>query len=372
MAASQGARCHRPLPHCGSGRSSRSVRPLRPSGHLLQLMPQPALSRSARATRAPSGWPRARLNCCPCLTFTSSSRCRTNSPLWSSQNKRLLYDLLFRSQRRDAARARSRSEASGSRHRVSRRAPYLGTEPSSIIRTSTTSFPPAASHPMAPRWIASSPRFFLPVARTQPRLPRQVRRRTAATLSTRTSSSSTAHSSRLAEPAAFRRFLRQLFRQDWVVYAKPPFGGPEHVLNYLARYTHRVAISNHRLVGFEHDRVSFRWKDYAHGGKQKVMTVSADEFLRRFLHPRSAQEAWSASATSDSSPTADAAASLARCRSLLGASASAALPDATANQLRCPVCSGPMLVVERMTTSQLHFRSDLMPQNQPRYVFDSS
>ena len=71
--------------------------------------------------------------------------------------------------------------------------------------------------------------------------------------------------------------------KDWVVYAKPPFGGAEHVLHYLARYTHRVAISNHRLVAFENDRVSFRWKDYAHGGKQKVMTVSADEFLRRFL-----------------------------------------------------------------------------------------
>ncbi len=70
---------------------------------------------------------------------------------------------------------------------------------------------------------------------------------------------------------------------DWVVYAKPPFGGPEHVLHYLARYTHRVAISNHRLVAFQNDRVSFRWKDYAHGGKQKIMTVSADEFLRRFL-----------------------------------------------------------------------------------------
>ena len=68
-----------------------------------------------------------------------------------------------------------------------------------------------------------------------------------------------------------------------MVYAKPPFGGAEHVLNYLARYTHRVAISNHRLVAFENDRVSFRWRDYAHGGKKKVMTVSAHEFLRRFL-----------------------------------------------------------------------------------------
>src|SRR5271165_7616237 len=87
----------------------------------------------------------------------------------------------------------------------------------------------------------------------------------------------------LASPGPFRRFLCQLGQKDWVVYAKPPFGGAEHVLNYLARYTHRVAISNHRLVALENDRVSFRWRDYAHGGKQKIMTVSAHEFLRRFL-----------------------------------------------------------------------------------------
>src|SRR6202040_627761 len=87
----------------------------------------------------------------------------------------------------------------------------------------------------------------------------------------------------LAEPRAFASWLRQLFRHDWVVYAKRPFGGPEHVLQYLARYTHRVAISNHRLIGFKDGRVTFRWKDYARGNKKRAMTVSAGEFLRRFL-----------------------------------------------------------------------------------------
>jgi hypothetical protein len=67
------------------------------------------------------------------------------------------------------------------------------------------------------------------------------------------------------------------------VCAKPPFGGPRHVLHYLARYTHRAAISNHRIVNFADGQVTFRWKDYAHGSKQKLMTVTADEFLRRFL-----------------------------------------------------------------------------------------
>ena len=88
---------------------------------------------------------------------------------------------------------------------------------------------------------------------------------------------------RLAEEKAFHAFLRPLFRKDWVVYAKRPFGGPEHVLHYLARYTHRVAISNHRIVNFADGKVTFRWKDYAHGSKQRLMTVTAEEFLRRFL-----------------------------------------------------------------------------------------
>jgi hypothetical protein len=87
----------------------------------------------------------------------------------------------------------------------------------------------------------------------------------------------------LAKERAFHAFLRPLFRQDWVVYAKRPFGGPQHVLHYLARYTHRVAISNHRLVSVADGQVTFRWKDYTHGGKHRKMTLTAQEFLRRFM-----------------------------------------------------------------------------------------
>lgn len=68
-----------------------------------------------------------------------------------------------------------------------------------------------------------------------------------------------------------------------MVYAKPAFGGPAQVLRYVGRYTHRVAISNHRLLAFDGERSSFRWKDYAHGGKQRTMTLDAVEFLRRFF-----------------------------------------------------------------------------------------
>ena len=87
----------------------------------------------------------------------------------------------------------------------------------------------------------------------------------------------------LAQPQTFAAWLRPLFRKDWVVYAKPPFGGPEYVLQYLGRYTHRVAISNHRLLSFADGKVTFRWRDSAHNNEQKLMTLSLDEFLRRFL-----------------------------------------------------------------------------------------
>ena len=87
----------------------------------------------------------------------------------------------------------------------------------------------------------------------------------------------------LAAPKHFAKLLRNVHRQDWVVYAKPAFGGPAQVLRYLGRYTHRVAISNHRIVSFDGEHVTFRYKDYAHGGKHPVMTLAAVEFLRRFF-----------------------------------------------------------------------------------------
>src|ERR1035437_1072861 len=87
----------------------------------------------------------------------------------------------------------------------------------------------------------------------------------------------------LAHPKTLAAWLRPLFRKDWVVYSKRPFGGPQYVLQYLGRYTHRVAISNHRLVSLAEGKVTFRWRDSAHHNEQKLLTVSLDEFLRRFL-----------------------------------------------------------------------------------------
>jgi hypothetical protein len=87
----------------------------------------------------------------------------------------------------------------------------------------------------------------------------------------------------LADPESFKTKLKDCRKIEWVVYSKPPFGGPEQVLDYLGRYTHRVAISNDRLVRLEDGKVTFRWKDYRQGNKQKLMTLKAEEFIRRFL-----------------------------------------------------------------------------------------
>ena len=87
----------------------------------------------------------------------------------------------------------------------------------------------------------------------------------------------------LAKPAAFAALCDQAGHPKWVVYAKPPFGGPEQVLKYLARYVQRAAISNSRLISLENGRVTFAWKDYADGNQSKTMTLDAVEFIRRFL-----------------------------------------------------------------------------------------
>src|SRR5439155_4350622 len=90
-------------------------------------------------------------------------------------------------------------------------------------------------------------------------------------------------SEHLRDPSQWRVFVDALFETDWVVYAKPAFGGASALLRYLGRYTHRVAISNHRLLAFDGEQVTFQWKDYAHGQQSRSMTLSAMEFLRRFV-----------------------------------------------------------------------------------------
>jgi hypothetical protein len=158
----------------------------------------------------------------------------------------------------------------------------------------------------------------------------------------------------LANEKNFAAFLRTLFPEEWVVYSKPPFGGPQHVLHYLARYTHRVAISNHRILAVSDSHVRFRWKDYAHHNKQRIMTLTCEEFLRRFLQhllpkgfPRIRYFGWLANRRRSKL--------LSLCRVLLPHLAE----EACATRLcqpalwRCPRCHGPMSVLERLTAAQL-------------------
>jgi hypothetical protein len=155
----------------------------------------------------------------------------------------------------------------------------------------------------------------------------------------------------LSEPAAFQALCDHAAAIDWVVHVKPPFGGPRRVLKYLARYTHRVAISNHRLRALENGRVSFEWKDYAHRARRKLMTLDAIEFLRRFLlHVlptglvRIRQFGFLANRVRKSK--------LELCRTLLAARLPMAHADGESGEIdenpqRCPICRlGRLLVVE--------------------------
>jgi Putative transposase/Transposase zinc-binding domain len=136
--------------------------------------------------------------------------------------------------------------------------------------------------PDGSRWIACEPGFFLPVRV----LSRVFRGKFLALLGDAFAQGKLSFHGKLRglrDAGAFQRRLTASAQTEWVVYAKPPFGGPQQVLKYLARYTHRVAISNRRLIALEDGEVTFHWKDYAHRGGPKTMTLKAVEFIRRFL-----------------------------------------------------------------------------------------
>jgi hypothetical protein len=196
------------------------------------------------------------------------------------QNPRLVYGALFR------AAAESLTELAADPRRLGAEVGFLA-----VLHTwgQTLTLHPHV-HCVVPgggltpdgRWVSCRPGFFLPV-RPLGRLFRGKFLATITDLYTRGQLTLAGSQKELADPRRFAGWIGTLREVDWVVYAKRPFGGPEHVLKYLARYTHRVAITNHRLVGLDEQRVSFRWKDYADGNTPKVMTVDGVEFVRRFL-----------------------------------------------------------------------------------------
>ena len=159
------------------------------------------------------------------------------------------------------------------------------------------------------------------------------------------------------DPAWFEPLMNKLGNKKWYIYAKPPFGGPEHVLRYLGRYTHRMAISNHRLTAFDGERVSFRWRDYAHGDKQRVMTLDAANFLCRFfLHvlPKGFVRIRHYGLLSNRFRKQ----LLTLARTLLAAQRRQPLPLPPlpdCDLWHCPRCGKAMRVVERFTAAQLSF-----------------
>ena len=162
----------------------------------------------------------------------------------------------------------------------------------------------------------------------------------------------------LGDPAQWRRFVETLFATDWVVYAKPAFGGASAVLRYLGRYTHRVAISNHRLLAFDGDHVTFQWKDYAHGDQRRAMTLSAMEFLRRFVQhilPRGFVRIRQSGFLANTCRTTR----VVLARTLLGAVRSTVAPAPTTTEAptvdtwACPRCGAAMILGPILSASQL-------------------
>ena len=274
------------------------------------------------------------------------------------QNKRLIYGLLFR-----ASAATLLEVARDSRH--------LGAEIGffSVLHTWDQRL---QHHPhvhcviaaggLAPdhaSWISSRRTFFLPVKV----LGRVFRGKFIAGLRTAFQQGKLefhGHLASLAEPRRFAAWLRVLFRHDWVVYSKRPFGGPEHALRYLGAYTHRVGISNSRLVALSDGQVSFRWRDSAHGNKKRVMSLPVDEFLRRFLlHllPRGFVRIRNFGFLANRQR----ATLLPLCFNLLGSSPDPSTPTtqppARSTVLpKCPYCGATIHVIERLTATQLLVR----------------
>ena len=288
------------------------------------------------------------------------------------QNKKVIYDLLFRT-------------CAETLLEVARSGKHLAAEIGffSVLHTWSQKLehhphvhcvvPAGGLSPDHQRWIQPRYRFFLPVKV----LRRVFRGKFVAGLQRAFANGQLGFYGDLkplAEAKAFVSFLRPLFRQDWVVYCKPPFGGPEYVLHYLGAYTHRVAISNHRLVSLVGDQVTFRWRDSAHANQQRLLTLSVEEFLRRFfLHvlPRGFVRIRHFGFLAHRCR----ARLLPLCFQLLESTTGPALPQpptpgngevpsttpASPSPWTCPQCGGPMIILQRLTAAQIALRSPPLP-----------
>ena len=280
------------------------------------------------------------------------------------QNKREIYGLLFRASAETLLQ-------------VARNPKHLGAEIGffSILHTWNQQLlhhphvhcvvPAGGLSPDHSRWIPAANNFFLPVKV----LSRVFRGKFVAGLRRLHAEHKLGFHGKLIplqSPKAFSAMLRSLFRTDWVVYSKRPFAGAEHALHYLGCYTHRIAISNHRLVSLADGRITFRWRDSAHKNKKRIMSLTVEEFLRRFLlhvlprrfvriryfgffaHRRRAEF-------------------VPLCFELLATAASIPRPTSAPvpkPMWQCPKCGAPMVLSERLTPAQLRLRSPPAPITQ--------
>ena len=344
-----------PPPWVGISMSAPTVATVRPSsttaaatGTARSVKPTPVLVGSKRASSGAS--PHALCPCClyPTLMNWRRSPCRTRNsctisccrPVPQLSSKSLAIP--------DISARRSASSVCST----------PGIKNSNITRTHCVV--PAGGLSLArTHWIPSRSRFFLPVKV----LSRVFRGKFVAALQRNFRQGKLGFHGNLrplAHPKIFSGWIRTLFRNDWHVYSKRPFGGAEHALCYLGHYTHRVAISNHRLVSFVDDQVTFRWRDSTHNNEHKLMTLALDEFLRRFLlhllpkgFVRIRHFGFLANRRR--------ATLLPLCFQLLGAIPQVEQQASAAKEprplWRCPKCGGPMVVLERLTAAQLQLRS---------------
>jgi Putative transposase/Transposase zinc-binding domain len=285
------------------------------------------------------------------------------------QNKAVIYDLLFKASSETLLTIAADPKHLGARIGI---LSVLHTWGSALTHHPHVHMivPGGGFSPDSKRWISSRPDFFLPVRVLSRLFRRLFLKRLAAAYAAGELKFFNDHAA-LAEPQKFAAFLTPLRNSEWVVYSKRPFGGPEEVLRYLARYTHRVAISNSRLIASDERGVTFKWKDYRIEGpdRYKVMTLATSEFIRRFLmHVLPA--GFHRIRYYGLLASGKRAENLARACELLkppliavdaikASSANAAEPETTN---LCPCCGGRMIIIERFERGATpHYRPSPTP-----------
>ena len=337
---------NRELPHGSPRRPRRALRGLRLYGHRVQLLPQPALPEEGAAAKEWLAEREADLLPVPYyhVVFTLPAPIADIA----YQNKAVVYDLLFKISAETMLTIAADPKHLGARIGVTS---VLHTWGSAMTHHPHVHMivPGGGISPDGKRWVSCRPGFFLPV-RVLSRLFRRLFLKALFAAHAASRLSFFGEHAHLADAQSFAALLAPLHKAEWIVYAKPPFGGPQAVLTYLSRYTHRVAIANSRLIACDEQGVTFKWKDYRIEGRDryKRMTLATDEFIRRFLihvlpkglHRIRHYGLFAKSSCADN---------IARARELLAVAKPEGQPTAAAidpSKPSCPCCGGRMVIIE--------------------------